>query len=115
MVGLGQRSELAGGIKVDMKTGPAEIIKVKLSDDLAGFYKITGYAWKPRPELPTGHPHSPLLGLFGQISYVAISCDSAEVEVAVNHNLTVEVLDQLVELGLIEIVVDKKGKQGRGE
>ena len=91
---------------MDIKTGPTEIVKVKLSDELAGFYKITGYAWKPRPELPTAPPHSPVEGLFGQISYAAISCDSAEVEVAVNHNLTAEVLDHLVELGLIEIVCD---------
>ena len=91
---------------MDIKTGPAEIVKVKLSDELAGFYKISGYAWKPRPDFPKAPPHSPLLGLFGQISEVAISCDSAEVEVAVVNSLTGEVLDHLVELGLIEIVGD---------
>jgi len=91
---------------VDIKTGPTEIVKVKLSDELAGFYKISGHGWAPRPDLPP--PNTTAAALLGRICEVATSCDSAEVEVAVVGKLTAKCLDYLVELGHLEIAVDNR-------
>ena len=92
--------------KEDNMESKAEIVKVRLSKEQAGFLKISGYPWSPQPEKSPGPPHSVPDALLSEISRVALSCDTAEVEVEVSSNLTSAVLEHLAKLGHIEIVVD---------
>ena len=85
-----------------------EIVKVRISEDLARFYGIGGrqYGFRgcpPRPDFPV-EPGSVLGTVLGQIGQMAANHDTMEVAVERSLESMRKVLDQLVELGHLEMI-----------